>query len=253
MSQLKHLLASFFGAVIFYTIIPLAPHINFSLHRIARFCPAVGLLLGIILALADLLFQQLPLSILTRSGLLVILGVGLTGGLHLDGAMDSADGLGVREQERRLAVMQDSHTGAFGVIAAIAIILLKTLALGECESGRWFVLMSVLGWGRWSQVWAIAFYPYLKPTGKGALHRQSFCFPEDLLLGAVILSLFSLVSVYCFGIKAALGWGMVGAGLAIATGCSYYFYRCFGGHTGDTYGAVVEWSETLLLLVAGCF
>jgi adenosylcobinamide-GDP ribazoletransferase len=243
----RDLIRSFFGAVIFYTIIPPAPNININLTRIARFSPIIGLIIGFILFCADFIGISLHLPVLTRSALIVALWVGLTGGLHLDGAMDSADGLGVTEPERRLQVMQDSHAGAFGVMAAIVILLLKTAALSDLSSDRGFVMMGVAGWGRWSQVGAIAFYPYLKPTGKGAFHKESLRLPQDILLGWLILIGFGLIyGSFVPGVwLRVLLMGVGGTILAQVMG--YYFYRRLGGHTGDTYGAVVEWTETLLL------
>jgi adenosylcobinamide-GDP ribazoletransferase len=40
---------------------------------------------------------------------------------------------------------------------------------------------------------------------------------------------------------------MLGLGVSIGIISGYWFYRQLGGHTGDTYGAVVEWTETLFL------
>lgn len=68
---------------------------------------ARGCLAGI-----DGLLSAMPL--LPRSGLLVAAQVGLTGGLHLDGVIDTADGLGVTDPQRRLEVMRESHTGPMG-------------------------------------------------------------------------------------------------------------------------------------------
>jgi adenosylcobinamide-GDP ribazoletransferase len=40
---------------------------------------------------------------------------------------------------------------------------------------------------------------------------------------------------------------MVGSAL-VTWGIGWWFAQQFGGHTGDTYGAVVEWSEVLILM-----
>jgi len=63
--------------------------------------------------------------------------------------MDSADGLAVQNPQRRLQVMADSATGAFGAMAAIALVLIKTAALTDLDSYRWLALMAASGWGRW--------------------------------------------------------------------------------------------------------
>jgi adenosylcobinamide-GDP ribazoletransferase len=207
----------------------------------------VGLLIGSLLALFASLLELIEIPTLTRNALTIAAWVVLTGGLHLDGAMDTADGLGVTNPERRLEVMKDSATGAFGAIAGMIILLLKTVTLTEMSLPLWLVLLSTAGWARWGQVWAIAFYPYLRPTGKGSFHQENLRLPQDILLGLVVLLGFSGL---WFTVD-YLSWGQIGSivlgNIAITLATGYWFHRQLGGHTGDTYGAVVEWSETLIL------
>jgi adenosylcobinamide-GDP ribazoletransferase len=143
--------------------------------------------------------------------------------------------------------MVDSATGAFGAMVAVALLLLKTAALTNIDAYRWFALMTAAGWGRWGQVAAIAFYPYLKPTGKGAFHKQAIRTPQDILLGLfLVLGLCGLA----IGLDQSSIWitlVMAVGGCAIALSTAAWFHRKLGGHTGDTYGAVVEWTEALFL------
>ncbi|MCS7030720.1 MAG: adenosylcobinamide-GDP ribazoletransferase [Gloeomargarita sp. SKYG116] len=229
----------FWGAIAFYTILPVPP--NAEVRQVAVWAPLVGLLLGGLLAGVDMLLGALPL--LPRSGLVVALQVGLTGGLHLDGVMDTADGLAVSDPQRRLEVMRDSHTGAYGVMAGCLVIVLKILALGHLPAERFWLLTGVMGWGRWGQVAAISFYPYLRREGKGAIHHQPH-WPKQWWPGLGLLVVWaglwgSIRDDWRLPL-ALTGWGLV---LALAVG--FVLYRRLGGHTGDTYGAVVEWVETL--------
>lgn len=231
----------------FYTCIPLPAGWTLEFQRIARHAPLVGLLIGALLSLCDVCLQQLGVPVLTRSALVVMIGIAITGGLHLDGAMDTADGLAVQDPSRRLEVMTDSATGAFGAIAAIALILLKTAALTDIESNRWLALMAAAGWGRWGQVVAIARYPYLKPSGKGAFHKEFIRAPQDILLGLVLLVLLSGLQLIVSPTRPLLAVIIAVAGCLIALLTGAWFHHQLGGHTGDTYGAVVEWTEALLL------
>ena len=195
----------------------------------------------------DLGLDWLQMPILTRSGIIVVLWIWWTGGLHLDGAMDAADGLAVQDPARRLTVMTDSVTGAFGAMVAVVIILLKTCALTAITRDRAWILPLVAGWSRWGQVLAIALYPYLKAQGKGAFHRQGLRVPQDILLGLA----FVLAVTGCQIYLQPANWlaicirSIACCGITALTG--YYFHRRFGGHTGDTYGAVVEWTEAFIL------
>lgn len=250
----KHVVHSFCSAVIFYTTFPLPCTWTGNWHRIARWASWIGLIIGFCLGLGDIFFQFCQIPQLTRSALIVAIWVGITGGLHLDGAMDTADGLAVPDRERSLAIMKDSATGAFGAMAGMIILLLKTAALSEITHLTWLSLSLTAAWARWGQLIAIAFYPYLREEGKGAFHKKNISLPQDILVG-------SLPLLFCQGILIYLEpelWVqwlilLVGcAAIALATG--YYFYYQLKGHTGDTYGAVVEWSEALIIcLFTGVF
>ncbi|MEL6471768.1 MAG: adenosylcobinamide-GDP ribazoletransferase [Cyanobacteria bacterium J06623_4] len=244
---LTNLLASWNGALMFYTCLPIPRSWPVSFRQIACWVPWIGLVIGGILALADWSLRILQMPVTVSSGLVVVLGIALTGGLHLDGVMDTADGLSVPNPERRLAVMADSRMGAFGGMAATALILLKVLALSAIAQYRGFVLVAIAVWGRWAQQWAIGRYPYLKKEGKGALHKSAIptiwqTLPHLLAMLAIsgVLGISGLIPIG-LSVRTTLG-GLLLSGLV-----SSYFYRQLGGHTGDTYGAVVEWTEALLL------
>ncbi len=261
----------FIGAIVFYTQIPIPAIIPYQIYRIARFAPWVGLLIGMVLVLGDTLLGWLGVANFSRAVLLVCLWVLLTGGLHLDGVMDTADGLAVQNPQQRLQVMQDSRTGAFGVLAAVLLIFLKVAALTDLNrlsnsinisisppislpislsaslfTLKNFGLLLAPMWGRWGQVLAIALYPYLKPTGKGAFLKQELRLPYDLFWGITCLGILTGLWVWSMGTwLSALGIFVGGAIISGLTG--YWFDRQLGGHTGDTYGAVVEWTEAIFL------
>ena len=146
--------------------------------------------------------------------------------------------------------MADSRTGAFGTMVAIAILGLKTLALGELTSSRALVLLVAPLWGRWGQVVAIARYPYLKAEGKGAFHKAGLRLPQDLLLGPVIALLLHGLYGWLYPHQTLSAVAMFPVGIVLAVTTAAWFNRRLGGHTGDSYGAVVEWTEVLLLCVA---
>ncbi len=243
------------AALVFYTALPLSHPLLWggrvpalAFEGIVHFAPLVGLLLGALLAVLDGGLGALLAPEPLRSALIVITWLALTGGLHLDGAMDTADGLAVSDPQRRLQVMADSVTGAYGAMTAAVILLLKVTALASLGQGRWLALIGAAAWGRWGQLVAAAGYPYLRASGKGQLHRDSSHTGRTAVLTALGL----------WGLCGLAGWLNPGLGIGLALGgsglaclSSFYFYRALGGHTGDTYGAVVEWTEALLLCVLG--
>ena len=241
------------AAIAFYTCLPIPRRWTLEFQGVAQFAPLMGLMIGGLLGLLDIGLHRLGMPIFTRSAGIIATWIAITGGLHLDGAMDTADGLAVNDPQRRLQVMADSATGAFGAMTAIALLLLKTAALTELESNRWLALMAAAGWGRWGQVVAIARYPYLKPTGKGAFHKAAI-----RSLGDAIPSLLLLLGLSGLQVVldqehwlTAVGMALGGSAIALLTGA--WFNHKLGGHTGDTYGAVVEWTEALLLCLLTVF
>ncbi len=77
----------------------------------------------------------------------------LTRGLHLDGLGDTFDGLGAGgDRERMLRVMDDSHTGVFGVIAIVLLLFFKIHAIESIDSERWRALLAAPVLSRWAMV-----------------------------------------------------------------------------------------------------
>ena len=115
-------LADLAGAWVFYSVLPAWPWITPRFERIARFGPLIGLVIGGLQGFFWWLTAGwLPLG--AQVALALALALLLTGGLHLDGAMDTADGLGAGP--RALEAMADSRVGAFGVQALALLLLLQ--------------------------------------------------------------------------------------------------------------------------------
>ena len=246
--KIKQVSKSLLGSVIFYTVIPLPIAWANSWQRIARWASLVGLMIGGILCFVDFLFRSAQFNSLTCSAAVVASWIFITGGLHLDGAMDAADGLAVTIPEKRFEAMSDSSTGAFGAMSAVIIIVLKIVALNENSNNIWWLFLLAAGWARWGQTVAIALYPYAKKMGKGAFHKEHMQVFPDLCLSSSLI-LFPSIAIL---IWANFAWYSI---IIFIAGCAilplipgYYFFRKLQGQTGDTYGAIVEWSEVLLLL-----
>ena len=238
----------FQAALIFYTCLPLRVKVTLDFRGIALYAPLIGILIGSAIAVVDFglgLFKPSPEFIYLRSLLTILLGLLITGGLHLDGAMDTADGLAVTDPNRLLDVMSDSNTGAFGAIAAIAILLLKVIALAAIKDHRFWILASVWAWARWGQLRAIMAYPYLKAIGKGKFHQEDLHHWQVWLVAILLMAGNFAIGWLYQSIYLAIGLTAIAFSLAWLTGA--WFNRQLGGQTGDTYGAIVEWTEALSL------
>ena len=211
--------------------------------RSTRFFPLVGLVLGICYALAAwLLLYALGMRSLTAA-LLLILPLLLTGGLHADGFMDTADGVfSGRDRARKLEIMKDSRVGAFGVVSFVMLMFVQFALLSDMALlllvPALFVMPII---GRLAMVLAVACFPYAREDGMG----KTFADMADRST-AVIAALTTAVLV--------LPWGMLAtAALVLGTLFALLFCRTMtnilGGVTGDVYGAATVLTETLVLAV----
>jgi len=205
--------------------------------------PAVGIVIGLVLCGAHqaalTLFSPLLAAVLT-----VAVWVYITGGLHLDGWMDLADGLGSsRPREQVLAIMKDSRVGAMGVLAAVLLLLLKTAAVTELFRPDWALLLLAPFAARTHVLLSIWFWPYLsaeKGIGKGIREGLS---PVSIGLGYLVL----LTAGWLIGSWAAVT--AIVASLLFALWFSRAVAGKLGGLNGDCYGAVIESGEAVMLLV----
>ncbi|PTX64306.1 cobalamin-5'-phosphate synthase [Melghirimyces profundicolus] len=234
---------AFFVALSFLTRFPVPRRTDpEGWPRSTLYYPVAGLVIGFALILFDLLVAGFFPSAV-RGVLLLGVWVGLTGGLHLDGLMDTADGFGSnRGPERTLEIMKDSRVGAMGVLAALFLLLLKAAVLASAPAPLWVPLLVAPTVGRWSILLAIRFYPYRREDGIGLGLREGLTGPR--LAGATLITLG--VSVAALG-----GWGLlfpVGAALLVGWTARVVIRR-IGGFTGDVYGALVEGTEAWMLLL----
>src|SRR5262245_31745400 len=128
------LFAGFAAATAFFTRIP-APMPDGRAGALAESAwafPLVGAGIGAIATLAFLTAQLLRFGDWPAAVLAVLAGLALTGALHEDGLADTADGFfGGQDREQRLAIMNDSRHGTFGVLALVSSVLLRAAALAE--------------------------------------------------------------------------------------------------------------------------
>jgi adenosylcobinamide-GDP ribazoletransferase len=212
-----------------------------SCGRSKAFFPAVGLLLGLILAAlawaAQWCFPEQVRAALLVTGLIV-----LTGGIHLDGFMDSIDGLlSGRPRERKLEIMRDSRVGAFGVTGAVCLLLTKyTLILGLPGQSLTWVLITVPVLSRWSMVFAITAFPYARLEGLGKVYAV-YAGRKELLIATLIAALVAGLTLNLLG-----AWLMF-AGAAFTYLVCRRISRALGGLTGDIYGFINEMTEVVLL------
>ena len=243
--MLRELLAPPVLAVQLLTAVPLSIAVPAGPRQLGRsliFFPVVGALLGLALAALDAaLLRGLPVGV--TSALVLVAAALLTGGLHLDGLMDTCDGLfGGRTRERRLEIMRDSRVGSYGALAGALQLLLKYAALAALPGGwRGVALVVALTCGRWAMVVAIGRFPYARAEGLGRAFKDGLRV-TDVALATV------LAAAVCWAALETLGAALLAGTLLLSLVGGWWLTRALGGLTGDCYGAVSEVVEVGVLL-----
>lgn len=238
--KLKSLLTAFR----FLTILPLRAKIEESDELFASsmtFFPLVGLFIGgflfLVYRISSILFSPLLVN-----ALVLIAWVFITGALHLDGFMDTIDGLsGGKTKEERLKIMKDPSSGAKGTVGLVGLLGLKFLLLLEIEpflkTGT-LLLTPVVG--RWSMVTAAYLAPYARGEGLGKAFitrkGEGTIFWASLSVTVLGLVIFKFPFLYIIGVC-----------LGITYLSTLYFESRMGGITGDTLGALNEIIELTAL------
>lgn len=267
------MIRSFLIAVTFLTRLPFpAPDgvTQEEFTKSQRYYPLIGFLIGLFLFFTALILRRYY-SPLVVAALILIEELLLTGGLHMDGFMDSMDALwSARTPERMLEIMKDSRVGSFGALSAMAVLLLKFSLLAELlqtapsfypflnsadlyspfysgiRSYLPLLIMPMLA--RWAFLIGVIFFPYARNSGLGQGFHEDLCRrPWDFIIVGVCCLLFAVYLLHWAGLGAFLFTFLL----------LFYFMKkvanLLGGLTGDLYGAGIELSELLFLLAVTAF
>lgn len=243
MSAVNRLFNRLVCALGFLTTLPTGRTPRFDAMGMIAFFPVVGIVIGMLVAVADMIFSRFFPAPVT--GLLdVVVWAILTGALHLDGLGDSADGIfSHRPREKALAIMKDSRIGAMGMIVVGCVLALKWACLTELNASRHLILIMVPAYARSATIFAIGQLPYGRPDG-GTGHGLF----EKPLTGADYSGLAIPV-----GLSFLLGWRALVLNLAfvmVTAGLIGFYRKKMGCVTGDMLGAMTEILEAALLLMA---
>ena len=224
--------------------------------RAILWLPGVGLLLGgvgagVMVAVGSL--NATGPGRLLGAALAVTAIAVLTGGLHLDGLADTADGLGSRRPAAdALAIMRRSDVGPMGVAALVLVLLVQVAAVAAVPrlplAAAAMVLAEVTG--RVSVVIATS-SPAARPGGFGALVADRTTATERALTAAALACAVAAAGLTVGGLAlVARGLAATLAGLLAGWLVQRTARRRLGGMTGDVFGAIIQLSAATVLLVA---
>ncbi|HVF25787.1 MAG TPA: adenosylcobinamide-GDP ribazoletransferase [Anaerolineales bacterium] len=236
-------MTSIIAAFQFLTISPTLIKRIFTSQEMGRavgWFPLVGVVLGILLYginhVAQLIF---PVSV--SAAITLFAWVIFTRAFHLDGFMDTCDGLfGGFSAERRLEIMKDSRMGAFGVAGGVLVLLTEYSAL-SASTNLFVALMLATTLGRWSSPLVIYWFPYAREDGLGIEMKRNVGWREVLLAT-------SITSITAWLVYGWLGFLFMVAAATIGFLVALYAMHLLPGLTGDIYGTVTTLIEMLTLI-----
>jgi cobalamin 5'-phosphate synthase/cobalamin synthase len=236
------------AAASFLTRLPVPgddPAGGIAIGRSAAWFPLIGLLIGTAhVATATAFGRVLPPSV--TAVIVLIVDALLTSGLHMDGLADTADGLGGGWNRRgALKIMRDPAIGAYGAIALILMLALRWAVSTELigAAGSLLPMLAAPVAGRWAGVTLGLMLPYARDPDDGCGPIVSGIGVREWILASLVA--FPLVTA-AFGGAWLLAIG--GAGLSTA----WWVRTCrrrIGGVTGDTLGAAIAVTESVVLTI----
>ncbi len=239
------------GSWIFYTTFPKIPLINPEFKNIAQFAPPLGFLIGTIQSYIFLFLRTNSWSIYASALICLASGYLITGGLHIDGLMDTFDGI-FAGKKKRLKAMKDSKVGSFGVQALVFITLIQMACILKIQNLIFLVLPICLFWGRFSNLFFIEKFKYISYKKKSISHKKFWNgFKKESLISIFFLLIFipyQLVSItsQAILIKFLI---LILVGIFLSYSIPKILGNKIGGFNGDACGASVVLVETAMLFM----
>lgn len=209
------------------------------------FFPGIGMVIGLLICGYGKLCAFADFGDLMRAAGFVLIPLMVTGGIHLDGYLDTVDALSsCQPKERKLEILKDSHAGAFAIIMGCAYFILSMGVWSEVDRGA----LPVLGIGfvlsRALSGMALSTFPCANKKGSLGMFADA---AQKRVLKAVLV----LWILACAGTAFWLDWrqGAILIGTAFVVYGFYYHVAVkeFGGTTGDIAGFFVQVCELAMV------
>ena len=232
-----------------YSRIP-APQVEWTdkNRRYVMCCfPLIGAVVGLALWLWLWICDRLSLGALLRGCVGGALPLLITGGIHMDGFMDTCDAIASwQTRERRLEILKDSRVGAFAVIGCCTYSLLYAAVLSEAALPDAPLLLCAFVLSRALSAWLITVLKSARPGGMLDGFARTAAVRKVTVSGAIY-------AVCCAAVWLLLGKWLGAACIAAAALCVLAYrhmaYRHFGGVTGDLAGWFLQITELVLTAV----
>lgn len=234
---------SFFIALSMYSRIPV-PRVDWKKENMRYamcFFPMIGVAIGAVMYLAGWLLDKVAVGTLFRGVVFTLIPIIITGGIHMDGFMDTMDALGSwGDREKKLEILKDSHAGAFAILGMGCYLMWSVAVWSELPAevlrvcGVGFVLSRALS----------GFSVVTLPAARNSGLLKMFQDGAQKKVVRITMCLYVATAVIMMAVMDARAMTGAVAGAMIAF--LYYIVvsrKQFGGVTGDLAGFFLETAE----------
>lgn len=208
------------------------------------FFPLVGAVIGLCVLGVDHGMKLLGFGVIARAAVLTILPLLISGGIHMDGFLDTMDAKSsYKSEEEKLEILKDPHIGAFGVIC-VGIYLILYLGLLSEMDGRKLVFLA-LGYVYERILSGLSVVTFHKAKKDGMAADTARASQKGVRWILAVEGILCAV-LYLF-LDPRTGAVCILAGLLAFFYYRLMSYRSFGGITGDLAGYFLQICELLLL------
>ena len=212
------------------------------------FLPVVGIVEGICLILFVMFFNKIGINPFLNAALITVLPIIYTGGIHMDGFLDTLDALASNQKrEKRLEILKDSHSGAFAIIGGIIYFLLYFASIISFKDITQIYILGI-SYMLIRAYSALSLLVFNNARGSGLAYefsgRSALYINRIVLLIFIVLGSISMMYIDLHsGILCAISVFLV-----------FLYYRVksfeeFGGITGDLAGYFLQLSELFIVLI----
>jgi len=243
-------------AIQFFTVLPIKKELPIGRKEVTAMfiaLPFVGAAIGAVMyAVSVLMLDVVGSGTLLTAVFIVLTGIILTGGLHLDGWADTGDAFfSYQDREKRLEILEDPRLGAFGTMAIVLLIIVKIALVHEILAQglghmALFIALPLLA--------RVGMNLYLSTTKSAKNKGLAYFFKEKTGTRSVTLLSMVIGGGVLIGLGYVVGnailplllFAVIAVGLVLFRNWSL---KHFGGVTGDLLGTFIEGMEALLWIV----
>ena len=209
------------------------------------FFPFIGAVIGVLFCMWFKVCGILQLNDMMKGAVAMLIPVSVTGGIHLDGFSDVSDARASwGDREKKLAIMKDSHIGAFAAIKLCVYLILQTAVFSQINEVR-TVIMCGLCFMLSRTLSGLAAVTFRAAKSDGTL--QSFVKPSHKRITlAMLISLSVFICSAMIVISPLCGITGVAAAISVFLYYRHMAYKEFGGTTGDIAGWFLQLEELIV-------